>query len=37
VFFIKKFLAALEDRETKVLVIDEAGFGTDHLRKYGLL
>jgi len=35
IVFIKKFLSYMEDDDHLVLVLDEVGFGTKPLRKYG--
>jgi hypothetical protein len=35
IFFVKRFLEAIEDETIKILVLDEVGFGTNPLRHYG--
>ena len=35
IFFVKRFLEAIEDETIKLLVLDEVGFGTNPLRHYG--
>lgn len=35
IIFMKKFLKRLKKKKNKLIIIDEAGFGTAVLRRYG--